>query len=49
MCINELGSFSCECQEGYARQQCLGDACESDDCIDIDECEAEDGILCEQG
>ena len=37
------------CQEGYSRQQCLGDACENDDCIDIDECEGQNGLLCEQG
>lgn len=49
ICINELGSFSCECQEGYVRQQCLGDACENDYCIDIDECEKQDGLLCDQG
>ena len=56
ICVNDTKRKSTKsdqptgsCQEGYSRQQCLGDACENDDCIDIDECEGQNGLLCDQG
>ena len=34
VCLNNLGSFECECQNGYEKDSFTGD------CINIDECQS---------
>ena len=47
LCVNELGTYTCQCLAGFYENECTGDQCEEMYCEDIDECDFNNGD-CEQ-